>query len=76
MSEPAKKRPVTARQLSEISGKSERYFQKKTTAGKLPFASQRDGSGTAIFYDLDGYNDWMAKGALGKKSTWHRSTET
>jgi hypothetical protein len=73
MSGSAKKRPVTAAHLEEISGKTARYFQKLAKAGKLSFASQPGGPGTAIFYDLDGYHEWMAKGGLGK-STWRKST--
>ena len=74
MSETIKAKPMlTAGQLAALTGRSARYFQKLAKAGKLSFASQPEGPGSAIFFDPDGYDEWMAKGKLGDKK-WRKST--
>lgn len=66
-------RPLTATELGAMYGKSARYFQKLAKAGKLPFASQPGGPGTAIYFDPDGIDEWMRKGKLGR-AKWPTST--
>lgn len=66
-------KPLTASELGAMVGKSARYWQKLAKAGKLPFASQPGGAGTAIYFDPAGFEEWMAKGKLGK-AKWPKST--
>src|SRR5215470_1701867 len=63
---------VSAKVLASQSGKTQRYWQKLAQAGKLPFASQPGGKGTAIFFDLAGYEQWLAQGKLGRRP-WRKS---
>lgn len=65
-------RILTASELAAMTGKSARYYQKLAKAGKIP-ASQPAGPGTALYFNAEEYEAWMARGRNRKKQ-WPTST--
>jgi hypothetical protein len=66
-------RYITAKKIADTLGKTSRHVQKLAQSGKLPFASQPGGPGTAIYFDEQGFHEWFRAGQMGKQK-WQVST--
>jgi hypothetical protein len=62
---------VSAQDLAERTGQTARHWQRMAAEGKIDFATQPGGKGTAYYFDLAGFEAWLKAGSK-KPTPWPR----